>query len=153
MRGKDSCDNQHDRALVLEALDEMTPASEACVFCERIALGEAFARNDLAMALPDAYPLAIGHTLIVPTRHEADFFALRPLEQEAVFSLLAVVKEQLQRQHEPDGFNVGINVGKAAGQTVSHAHLHLIPRYDGDVADPRGGVRWVLPAKAAYWNP
>lgn len=131
----------------------MTPASEACIFCERIALGQALARNDLAVALADAYPLAIGHLLIVPIRHEADFFALSPLEQGAVFSLLAIAKGQVQRWHEPDGFNVGINVGKAAGQTVSHAHLHLIPRYEGDVIDPRGGVRWVLPAKAAYWNP
>ena len=136
-------------ALNPELLDATNPA---CVFCERIARGEALSRNSLATAFADAYPVSIGHTLIVPNRHEADFFALRSSEQEAVFSLLATVREQLRRQHCPDGFNVGINVGKAAGQTVSHAHLHVIPRYEGDVVDPRGGVRWVLPDKAAYWN-
>ena len=127
-------------------------STEHCVFCVRNAQGTALARNTLAVALADSYPVSAGHTLIVPIRHEADFFALSLAEQEAVYSLLSQVKGLIDQLHKPDGYNVGVNVGKAAGQTVSHAHMHLIPRYNGDVADPRGGVRWVLPAHAAYWE-
>ena len=110
------------------------------------------ARNDSAVALVDSYPVSPGHTLIVPIRHEPNFFALYPAEQAAVYALLSQVKSLIDEHHEPDGYNVGLNIGRAAGQTVDHAHVHVIPRYNGDVADPRGGVRWVLPANAAYWE-
>lgn len=128
-------------------------AIERCVFCQRVANDDAVARNDLAAAFPDGFPVSTGHTLIVPIRHEADFFSLLPSEQEAVYALLTVVKSLIDQRHNPDGYNVGVNVGLAAGQTIPHAHLHLIPRYKGDVADPRGGVRWVIPHHAVYWSP
>lgn len=86
---------------------------------------------------------------MVPLRHEPDFFKLHPEEMVEVLALATEMHERLQRELGFEGMNVGINVGAVAGQTVAHAHLHLIPRYHGDVADPAGGVRWVVPDKAA----
>jgi diadenosine tetraphosphate (Ap4A) HIT family hydrolase len=123
-----------------------------CVFCERIAQRAFTLGNDLAVALDDALPVSPGHTLIVPVRHEANWFLLTDEEQGAVWRLVAEAKQAIDRDRRPDGYNIGINAGVAAGQTIEHAHLHLIPRYAGDVDDPRGGVRWVLPQRAAYWK-
>ena len=123
-----------------------------CPFCERIAAGKVEAESRLAVAFPDGFPVSNGHFLVVPRRHESDFFALTQAEQEDMLAVARDVQSLLRSQHNPAGFNVGINVGTAAGQTVGHAHLHLIPRYNGDVADPRGGVRWVIPTKAPYWE-
>lgn len=120
-----------------------------CPFCARVA--ELGTSAD-AVDFPDAFPVSPGHTLIVPRRHEADLFALEPTSLAAVWSRVAEVRDALQRTHSPDGFNVGINAGAAAGQTIAHAHVHVIPRYAGDVADPRGGVRWVVPERAPYWS-
>jgi diadenosine tetraphosphate (Ap4A) HIT family hydrolase len=122
-----------------------------CPFCHlepsRITL-----ENDCAAAFPDAFPVAEGHTLVIPKRHVASLFDLPDAEQMAVWRLVAQVRSNLESALRPDGFNVGVNDGPAAGQTVLHAHVHVIPRRTGDVADPRGGVRWVLTAKARYWG-
>jgi diadenosine tetraphosphate (Ap4A) HIT family hydrolase len=123
-----------------------------CVFCNRIKARDVTDQNDLAAAFPDGYPLTEGHTLIVPLRHERDFFKLTTQEQEAIMSLARAVQERLENIGSVDGFNVGVNVGEAAGQTVGHAHVHIIPRRAGDVEDPRGGVRWVIPDRAVYWK-
>ena len=123
-----------------------------CVFCERLTLGEIVAENDLAVAFLDAFPLSRGHSLIVPRRHEADFLALPPEEQASIWDLVPIVRRHIEANHVPDGYNIGINVGEAAGQTVAHAHLHVIPRYRGDVTDPKGGIRSVIPANARYWE-
>ncbi len=123
-----------------------------CPFCARIAAGDVVAENDLAAAFPDGFPVSPGHTLIVPKRHEADFFALSVEEQEAIHVLTRIEKERLAGEYGPSAFNVGVNVGADAGQTVGHAHMHLIPRYPGDVEDPRGGIRWIIPDKAVYWQ-
>jgi diadenosine tetraphosphate (Ap4A) HIT family hydrolase len=123
-----------------------------CPLCERVASGELVARNELAAAFPDAYPVSDGHVLIVPLRHEPSGLALSLDEQAAMLHLLAAARAWIEARFRPDGYNLGMNVGEAAGQTVAHAHLHLIPRYHGDAPDPRGGVRWVLPARAAYWS-
>lgn len=123
-----------------------------CVFCTRLLSTDVVAANDLAVAFADAFPLSRGHTLIVPRRHESDFFSLTSEEQAAIWSLVGLVRLQIGTQTDPDGYNIGINIGEAAGQTVGHAHLHVIPRWRGDVADPRGGVRWVIPDKARYWE-
>jgi diadenosine tetraphosphate (Ap4A) HIT family hydrolase len=109
------------------------------------------AENDLAVAFKDGFPVNPGHTLIVPRRHVERFFELTAEEQAALWRLLPELKQRLDARHAPAGYNVGLNVGEAAGQTVGHAHVHLIPRYAGDVEDPRGGVRWVVPARAKYW--
>jgi diadenosine tetraphosphate (Ap4A) HIT family hydrolase len=125
---------------------------ERCAFCEQIQSGKALIAGDLAVVLPDGFPVSPGHTLIVPRRHVADYFALNHAEQVALWALVPQVKALIERAHAPDGYNIGMNLGKAAGQTVPHVHLHVIPRYVGDAADPRGGIRWILPARAAYWS-
>lgn len=104
------------------------------------------------MAFSDAYPVAEGHTLIIPRRHVASLFDLPEEEQASLWKLVALVRGKLMAELKPDGFNVGVNDGLAAGQTVLHAHIHVIPRRKGDVADPRGGVRWIMPTKAKYWD-
>jgi diadenosine tetraphosphate (Ap4A) HIT family hydrolase len=104
------------------------------------------------MAIYDGFPVSRGHSLIIPKRHIASFFEITIEEQTAMFELLAKARHLLQAEHNPDGFNIGINDGAAAGQTVMHLHIHLIPRYAGDTDDPRGGVRWIMPEKAPYWK-
>ena len=123
-----------------------------CPLCQRVARGELLAANACAVAIPDAFPVSPGHALIVPRRHVADFFDLAAEKQAGLWTLLPLVKQAIDAGHRPAAYNVGMNVGAAAGQTVAHVHVHLIPRYPGDVPDPRGGVRWVLPARAAYWS-
>lgn len=109
------------------------------------------AANALAFAIRDAFPVSPGHTLVVPFRLVPTFFDATPEEQRALIDLVGVVKAQLDAlEPRPDGYNVGFNAGVAAGQTVMHLHVHVIPRYTGDVPDPRGGVRYVIPAKANY---
>lgn len=123
-----------------------------CPFCVKISAGSLPLENEFAVAFPDAFPVSPGHTLVIPRRHEPDFFALPSEDQAAVLSLVNESQQAIARLSQPHGFNIGINVGAAAGQTVFHAHVHVIPRYLGDVADPRGGVRGVLPHKANYWE-
>ena len=100
----------------------------------------------------DGYPVSEGHALIIPKRHVQSFFELKAIEKAAVLQALDEAKEALDREFSPDGYNIGINDGEAAGQTVLHLHVHLIPRYKGDTEDPRGGVRHVFPQKAKYWE-
>lgn len=122
----------------------------ACPFCSLPEV-RIVHRHELAVVVRDAYPVAPGHSLVIPRRHAASYFELRPAEQAARLSLLDAARSALAREFAPDGYTIGINDGAAAGQTVPHVHLHLIPRHHGDVPDARGGVRWVLPAKARYW--
>jgi diadenosine tetraphosphate (Ap4A) HIT family hydrolase len=105
-----------------------------------------------AASFPDAFPVAPGHTLVVPTRHVTDFFELSADEQQGVWQRVSEVRRRLAQEFAPAGYNVGLNARSAAGQTVPQAHVHVIPRYDGDVSDPRGGVRWVIPGRAAWWE-
>jgi len=122
----------------------------ACPFCnlpqERVLL-----ETGTTLAFLDAYPLTEGHALVIPKRHVASIFDLSPEELAALWAQVAAVRNLLAKKYSPDGFSVGLNDGPAAGQTVHHAHIHIIPRHAGDVPDPRGGVRWVIPAKAKYW--
>lgn len=127
-----------------------TMASTQCPFCS-LPPTRIVRANDLALVVRDAYPVAPGHTLIIPRRHAGSFFELRDAEQQAMLDLLRLAQAELQDEFAPDGYTVGINDGAAAGQTVPHVHLHLIPRRHGDVEDARGGIRWVVPAKARYW--
>ena len=106
--------------------------------------------NALAFVIFDKYPVNPGHALIVPRRHVGSYFDTTPEERAAMLELLFAAKERTDRQLEPDGYNIGVNVGEAAGQTVGHVHMHLIPRFHGDVANPRGGVRGVIPARQSY---
>jgi diadenosine tetraphosphate (Ap4A) HIT family hydrolase len=122
-----------------------------CPFCnllkERIILS-----NSLGMVIRDGYPISPGHTLVIPQRHIGSFFELEPEERDSLFSLLEESKRGLDKEFQPDGYNIGINDGPSAGQTVPHLHIHLIPRYSGDQTDPRGGIRWIIPEKAKYWS-
>jgi len=121
-----------------------------CPFCtlepSRIA-----GANALAVRFDDGFPITPGHSLIIPRRHFGSFFEATAEERTALLSLLDDAHAEATKAFSPDGFNIGINDGAAAGQTVPHLHIHLIPRRLGDVADPRGGVRWVIPDKARYW--
>ena len=105
-----------------------------------------------AFVIRDGFPVSPGHSLIIPKRHVTSFFDVTEAERIDLMRLLDWARADLSRQFRPDGYNIGINDGPAAGQTVPHVHLHLIPRYSGDLDDPRGGVRWVLPEHAAYWT-
>ena len=106
----------------------------------------------LAYIRRDGYPVSKGHTLIIPRRHVRSLFDCTSEERQALLTLLDQAKAGLDAEFHPDGYNIGINDGEAAGQTVMHLHIHLIPRYKGDKDDPRGGVRWIFPEKAAYWR-
>jgi diadenosine tetraphosphate (Ap4A) HIT family hydrolase len=121
-----------------------------CPFC-RLEKNRIRLESEFAVAFPDQFPVTQGHTLVIPKRHVASLFDLPDEEQATVWKLVAQVRALLLAEFKPDGFNVGLNDGTAAGQTVSHAHVHVIPRRRGDVADPRGGVRWIIPHKATYW--
>lgn len=125
--------------------------ADSCPFCA-IPSDRIVFQSDVAIALRDAFPVSPGHTLIIPKRHVGSLFECTEAEQAALIKLLNLAKMDLDREFQPTGYNVGINDGAAAGQTVMHLHVHLIPRYAGDAPDPRGGVRWVLPEKAAYWK-
>ena len=122
-----------------------------CLFCT-IPSEQILIDGPLAVAARDSYPVSKGHALIIPRRHVASFFETTDEERLAMLKLLDEVKAALDKELKPDGYNIGINGGAAAGQTVMHLHIHLIPRYAGDRADPRGGVRWIIPEKAAYWS-
>ena len=118
-----------------------------CPFCNPDGI---LLENDLAYAHPDRYPVNPGHLLIIPKRHVADYFLTTAAEKTALMSLLDEAKHYLDGKQAPAGYNIGINVGEVAGQTIPHVHLHLIPRYHGDVENPRGGVRGVIPARQSY---
>lgn len=125
--------------------------TDPCPFCT-LPRARVLDERETVLVLRDAFPVSLGHTLVIPKRHVASFFEATESERADLMSLLVAARAQLDRQFRPAGYNIGINDGVAAGQTVPHLHIHLIPRYDGDHADPRGGVRWVLPDKAAYWG-
>jgi diadenosine tetraphosphate (Ap4A) HIT family hydrolase len=122
-----------------------------CPFCE-IDPARIVAESTTAIAIRDEFPVAEGHTLIVPRRHVSSIFALSSEQQAAIWAFMTDVREQLRIQFLPDAFTIGINDGAAAGQTIEHAHIHLIPRRIGDVPDPRGGVRHIIPGNARYWE-
>ena len=125
--------------------------TKVCPFCSADLDPYMLFQGELVLGLWDGFPASPGHVLLVTRRHVADWFAASPAEQQALIEAIPVARDRiLERGHAPDGFNIGVNVGTAAGQTVMHLHLHLIPRYAGDVPDPAGGVRFVIPCKANY---
>jgi diadenosine tetraphosphate (Ap4A) HIT family hydrolase len=130
----------------------MTPtrATPDCPFCnlpkERIWL-----QTETAIGVLDAFPVTEGHTLVIPRRHIVELFDLSEAELSQIWESVLKVRNALKRKYFPEGFTIGVNEGKAAGQTIAHAHVHVIPRRAGDVPDPRGGIRWVIPPKAKYW--
>lgn len=133
--------------------------SKDCPFCN-LSDDSIVASNDLALAICDNFPVSPGHMLFLPRRHVSSWFDATEEEQTAIFKLINQFQrscvgppEQDKRpEKDPSAYNIGINIGVAAGQTVMHLHVHLIPRYEGDVDDPRGGVRLVLADGAKYWK-
>jgi diadenosine tetraphosphate (Ap4A) HIT family hydrolase len=120
-----------------------------CPFCDACA-EEIVVHNDLWFARWDVFPVSIGHLLLIPFRHMASYFDATHQEKQGLLQILDESKQFLDAKYRPDGYNIGINVGEAAGQTVMHLHVHLIPRYHGDVGHPEGGVRGVIPSKQQY---
>ncbi|MEZ5004398.1 MAG: bifunctional class I SAM-dependent methyltransferase/HIT family protein [Chitinophagales bacterium] len=121
-----------------------------CPFCNPSSERELIVESATAYSIYDKFPVNDGHALIIPKRHSASYFELSFKEQSACIFMLNEVKNVVQKRFNPDGYNVGINVNQAAGQSISHVHIHLIPRYKGDVEEPRGGVRGVIPIKQNY---
>lgn len=121
-----------------------------CPFCNPDSESELIVESATAYAIYDKFPVTSGHALIIPKKHCSDYFGLSFKEQAACIFMLNKVKGILSSKFKPDAFNIGINVGEVAGQTINHVHIHLIPRYKGDVEDPRGGVRGVIPFKQKY---
>ena len=123
----------------------------SCPFCA-LDVARVIFSNEYGNVIRDGFPVSDGHTLIVPKRHIGSFFELEPAERDALLALLDEAKRELDESKRPDGYNIGVNDGAPAGQTILHLHIHLIPRYIGDRADPRGGIRWIMPEKADYWS-
>jgi ATP adenylyltransferase len=119
-----------------------------CIFCQidRPLVAE----TTLSLAFLDGFPVSDGHTLIIPKRHVVSLWEMSDDEYTDAFDLVRRVEDILQEKFQPQGFNVGVNCGEAAGQSVFHAHIHIIPRYNGDVPSPRGGVRNIVPGKGNY---
>ena len=126
------------------------PTPKHCLFCE-LQHARVDMANDFAFAIKDGFPVSPGHTLIVSRRHVASFFDTTNDERAAILELLDEAKHALDAELQPAAYNIGVNDGSAAGQTIAHLHVHLIPRYANDNNDPRGGVRWIFPEKAKYW--
>ena len=125
----------------------MRDPNDPCLFCTPRGVTR---RNDLAYCARDSFPVSPGHSLVIPFRHCADFFDLSAEEVAACMELVAAARKDVDAELGPDGYNVGVNVGRAGGQSVMHVHIHLIPRYTGDHPRPQGGVRRILPWKADY---
>ena len=120
-----------------------------CPFCNP-SEKDILLKNELCYARFDKYPVNKGHLLIIPFRHFDNYFDASKEEKFAIIELIDKAKEFLDKEFKPDGYNIGLNVGKTAGQTIMHVHIHIIPRYKGDIEDPTGGVRGVIPERRIY---
>lgn len=121
-----------------------------CIFCRLADDAEIIAESELCLAFYDRFPVNPGHALVIPKRHVASYFDLTKEEVVAMQAMLFEIQPIIKKRFQPDGFNIGVNVGESAGQSIFHVHMHLIPRYQGDVKNPRGGVRGVIPARQNY---
>src|SRR5674476_77562 len=130
---------------------EITEPEPSCPFCGRINSGDVDRDLADAVSFADLYPLNPGHTLVVPRRHVSDIYELTLSERAGLWQHVDEVAIAMRSHGGLDGLNIGVNIGEAAGQTIGHAHVHVVPRNTGDVNDPRGGIRWVIPERAAYW--
>ena len=124
-------------------------SEKPCPFCNPDRK-KVFYEGAEVIGLWDSFPVSPGHALLITKRHIASWFDATPEEQSGLLSAIDITREEILSLYKPDGFNIGINIGEAAGQTIFHLHIHVIPRYRGDVEDPTGGVRCVIPTKANY---
>jgi diadenosine tetraphosphate (Ap4A) HIT family hydrolase len=131
-----------------EKQGEKRDPNNPCLFCTD---PQGVSRNnELAYSARDSYAVSPGHTVVIPRRHVASFFELTPEEINACMALIKEERKLLDEEFKPDGYNIGVNIGPAAGQSILHVHIHIIPRYEGDVENPQGGVRHVIPRKGHY---
>ena len=121
--------------------------NQICPFCDP---NNAVLESELCLTRKDNFPVSPGHVLVTPKRHVSAYFDCTAEEVSAIWEMVEEAKHYIETEFSPDGFNIGINVGAAAGQTVPHVHIHLMPRYDGDMESPEGGVRGVIPSKQKY---
>jgi len=133
-----------------EHYNQINKSELSCPFCNPNSNVDLILESAQAYSILDKFPVNPGHALIIPKRHVSDYFELSFKEQSSCIFMLNKVKQLIQKRFQPDGFNIGLNNGEIAGQTVNHVHIHLIPRFKGDVEDPRGGVRGVIPEKKHY---
>lgn len=132
----------------MEKTEAKRDPNNPCLFCtdpQGVSL-----ERELVFSARDTYPASPGHTLVIPRRHVANFFELTAEEVTACMALIKEERELLDKEFKPDGYNIGVNVGQAAGQSIFHVHIHIIPRYKGDTENPQGGVRHVIPKKGHY---
>jgi diadenosine tetraphosphate (Ap4A) HIT family hydrolase len=123
-----------------------------CIFCEKMNANEKqfITKNEHFLAWWDENPVTKGHSIVISKKHIESFFELDDEELKSMYSLIKKVKQITDDKHKPDAYNIGINDGEAAGRTIDHLHIHIIPRYQDDVANPRGGVRNIIPEKGDY---
>ncbi len=134
-----------------QKISAQTMKNSECPFCAPEIRERIMAERGTVFALHDCFPVTAGHLLIIPQRHTPDWFSLTARERSDTEALILSLREKLQSEDPTiTGFNIGINCGASAGQTIFHAHIHLIPRRDGDAGDPRGGVRGVIPERQKY---
>jgi|TARA_B110000977_G_C10970383_1_gene452091 diadenosine tetraphosphate (Ap4A) HIT family hydrolase len=125
---------------------------EICRFCSSTAGRRIMIESEFGFAAWDLHPASVGHFLVIPHRHVSDYFKINDQERQELWRLVSEGKAMVDVKHNPDGYNIGINVGKWSGQSIPHLHIHVIPRYQGDVENPKGGVRGVIPQKKLYTN-
>ena len=123
---------------------------EDCFFCNTIKNKDFEIENEFAIVRFDDFPVNKGHLEVIPKRHVKDWWETTNEERTAIFDLLDEAKIIVDSRYQPDGYNIGMNLGEKAGQSIMHLHVHLIPRYNGDVENPRGGIRSVIPKKQNY---
>ncbi|MFC2110871.1 HIT family protein [Bacteroidota bacterium] len=121
----------------------------SCKFCN-VEESNVIKESDYSCAFYDKYPVNNGHVLVIPKRHIENYFDLTRQEKDDLWKLVEKIKIIIDQKFKPDGYNVGINIGETAGQTIFHCHIHIIPRYKGDIKDPEGGIRGVIPSKQKY---
>lgn len=128
----------------------MTDEIKFCPFCNPETVRENVLENKTAYSVFDKFPVSKGHALVIPKRHCSGYFELTTEEQNSCWTMVNELKAVIAKKYNPDGYNIGINISEAAGQTIPHVHIHLIPRYTGDIKNPEGGVRGVIPSKRLY---
>ncbi|MFV8817773.1 HIT family protein [Haliea sp. E17] len=129
--------------------------ADSCPFCDIAtsnSCGRVIDQNGLAILIEDGFPVTLGHSLVILRRHIQSLFDASDEERRALFQLIERAKVGLDQRYQPSAYNIGINDGVAAGQTIPHLHIHVIPRYDEPGTDPRGGIRWIIPERADYWS-
>lgn len=129
----------------------MEPNASPCFFCQPLPPERELAESATFVAFFDGFPVSPGRTLVIPKRHMASIFDLPEDDRQELWAQVAKVRSLLAEKFRPGAVNISVNDGTAAGQTVTHAHIHIVPRYGGDVPDPRGGICWIIPNKAKYW--